>query len=77
MKIYRTMDEKWKAVCRSRRKTVIAVLLLVPPVVLLVNPAVWAYPVFATWMAIALLVPLPFEIWALVRARSRKDEATT
>ena len=39
------------------------------------NPAVWKYQELTAWVAIAVLVPAPFEVWARVR-RSRRQSAS-
>lgn len=62
---------KIDALCRARPKTVAAVMVVFTTTALLANPAVWKYPQFAAWVAAAVLVPVPFEVWALVRRNRR------
>lgn len=63
--IYARLD----ALCRARPKTVALGMVLFTTAAFLFNPAVWKHPVFAAWIAAAVLLPVPIEVWALVRRK--------
>ena len=67
-KLYARVD----ALCRARPKTMAAIMVVFTTTALLVNPAVWNHPKFTAWIAAAVLLPAPFQVWAMVRQNRAK-----
>ena len=63
------------ALCQARPKTMVYGMVVFTTAALLLNPGVWRHPEFAAWMAVAVLGPLPFEIWGRIR-RSRRESSS-
>lgn len=66
---------KLDALCRARPKTMGYGIAAFATACFFLNPAVWKYQELTAWVAIAVLVPAPFEVWARVR-RSRRQSAS-
>ena len=66
---------KLDALCRARPKTVGYGMAAFATACLLLNPGVGKYPELAAWVAVAVLAPVPFEVWARVR-RGRRESAS-
>ena len=67
-----TLYSRFATLCKARPKTMAATFVVFTTAAFIVNPAVWRDPVFAAWIAAVVLLPLPFEIAAMVRKERRR-----
>lgn len=63
------------ALCKARPKTMWGGMVIFTTTAFLVNPGVWKYPEFTAWIAAAVLLPAPFQVWAMVRRNRAKGAA--
>ena len=73
--MYKRLDAKWKALCLARPKTLAAVIFTFATVMLFVFLHISGYSKFAMWIFAAVLLPVPFEVWAMVR-RNRRESSS-
>lgn len=62
---------KLDAVCQARPKTMAYGMAAFATACFFLKPGVWKHPEFAAWIAVAVLGPLPFQMWGRFR-RSRR-----
>ena len=73
--VFKSLYARLDALCKARPRTMAYGMLAFTTTALVVNPAVWKYPEFAAWVAVAVLGPLPFEIWARARRARRRSSS--
>ena len=73
--MYERLDAKWKAWCLARPKTLAIALFVFATVMLFVYLRVWGASELVMWIAAAVLLPVPFQILAMVR-KGRRGKAT-
>ena len=64
---------KLDALCRARPRTVGYGMAAFATACFLLNPGVWRYPELTAWVAVAVLMPVPFEVWARARGSRGKS----
>ena len=68
--MFKRLDAKWKALCLARPKTLAAVFFtLATGMLFFYLHMLWG--TFAMWILAAVLLPVPFEVWAMVRRNRR------
>ena len=73
--MFRKLDARWKALCLARPKTLAAVIFTFATVMVFVYLHIWGYSEFAMWILAAVLLPVPFQVWAMTRQRRREPSS--
>ncbi|MDE0040076.1 MAG: hypothetical protein OXU77_21340 [Gammaproteobacteria bacterium] len=73
--MFKKLYDKVDALCKAHPKAMAWGMVVFVTVVFLVNPATWKWPAFTAWIAAAVLLPVPFQVWAMVRRKRRESQS--
>ena len=72
--MFERLDARWRAWCLARPKALASALFILATVMLFVYFHVWGVSELAVWIAAAVLLPVPFQIWAMICDKKRRNE---